>query len=281
MSRSDPDWRALNRAHWDELAALHLGPSGYDLAALRAGNGRLNPIEEAELPPVAGRRVLHLQCHFGKDSLTLAQRGADVTGLDFSPPAIAAARGLAAELGLTDRASFVAADLYDALAAVPRPHEFDLVFVSWGALCWLPDIAGWARIAAAMLRRGGSLYLADAHPVAYVFDDAAAGAEGMPGWFAPYFSGQPIVISQTRDYIDTEARLANPTICTWIHPLAAILGAVLAAGLRLDWLHEHDAIPWRLFEILVRHPDRLWRWPDQPWLPLSFSLAASRPLSPP
>ena len=98
------DWRALNRANWDERVGIHLGPGGYDLAPLRAGRGRLNPIEEAELGDVAGLEVLHLQCHFGADTLCLAQRGAMVTGLDFSGEAIAAARALATELGLAGRA---------------------------------------------------------------------------------------------------------------------------------------------------------------------------------
>ncbi len=111
------DWRELNRANWDERVAVHLGASGYDLAPLRAGRGRLNAIEEAELGPVGGLRVLHLQCHFGRDSLVLAGRGAEVTGLDFSGPAVVAARSLAAELGLAAR--FVQADLYDAPEAVP------------------------------------------------------------------------------------------------------------------------------------------------------------------
>jgi SAM-dependent methyltransferase len=276
MSRSEPDWRAANRAHWDELAALHLGPRGYDLTQLRAGSGRLNAIEEAELPPVEGRRVLHLQCHFGADTLTLAQRGATVVGLDFSAPAIAAARSLAGELGLAERARFIAADIYQAAEAIPPPHGFDLVFVTWGAIGWLPDIARWADIVAAMLRPGGALYLADAHPAALVFDDDARG-DGMPGFFAPYFSPEPVVIAETADYIDAEARLANPTTYTWIHPLGAILGALAAAGMRLDWLHEHDAIPWRMFQILQEDPAGLWRWPDKPWLPLAFSLSATRP----
>src|SRR5437660_3564256 len=128
MSRSDPTWRAANRAHWDELVALHLGPRGYDLTALRAGRRRLHAIEEAELPVVEGKRILHLQCHFGADSLTLAQRGAEVVGLDFSAPAIELARRLAGELGLAERASFLHADLYDALEAVASPHGFDMVY---------------------------------------------------------------------------------------------------------------------------------------------------------
>jgi SAM-dependent methyltransferase len=168
---SEPVWHRANRANWDERVSIHIGPRGYDLTDLRAGRGRLNAIEETELPPVAGKRIVHLQCHFGADSLTLAQRGAEVIGLDFSAPAIEVARQLAGELGLADRARFVHADLYDALQAVPTPHGFDLVFVTWGAICWLPDIARWAAIVAALLRPGGSLYLAEGHPTAYVFDD--------------------------------------------------------------------------------------------------------------
>ena len=141
----DPDWRVLNRANWDERVPIHLGAKSYDLGPLRAGRGRLHAIEEAELGPVHGLRVLHLQCHFGRDSLTLAQRGADVVGLDFSEPAIAAANELASELGLDGRARFVAADVYDAPAAIPDAHAFDLVYVTWGALCWLPDVRALGR----------------------------------------------------------------------------------------------------------------------------------------
>src|SRR5208282_1849019 len=127
---SEADWRNANRTNWDERVAVHLGPRGYDLTDLRAGQGRLHRIEEAELPPLAGKRVLHLQCHFGADSLRLTQRGATVVGLDFAPPAIAAAGRLASEVGLADRARFVQADLYDAPAAIPEPAAFDIVFVT-------------------------------------------------------------------------------------------------------------------------------------------------------
>ena len=116
---TEPEWYRANRANWDERVGVHIGPGGYDLSELRAGRGKLNAIEEAELPPVEGKRVAHLQCHFGADSLTLAQRGAEVVGLDFSAPAIEVARKLADELGLANRARFVHADLYDALAGDP------------------------------------------------------------------------------------------------------------------------------------------------------------------
>ena len=146
------DWREINRASWDERTAVHLGPgSFYDLGPLRAGRGRLDAIVQAELGPMAGLRVLHLQCHFGMDTLALAQHGAaEAVGLDFSAPAVAAARRLAGELGLADRVRFVEADLYDAPWAIPEPGGFDLVFVTWGALPWLPDLAGCARASVSM-----------------------------------------------------------------------------------------------------------------------------------
>jgi SAM-dependent methyltransferase len=184
---AEPEWYRANRASWDQLVDIHMGPRGYDLTDLRAGNARFEPIEEAGLPPVDGKRIVHLQCHFGADSLRLAQRGAEVVGLDFSARAIEVARGLASELGLADRARFVHADLYDALEAIPTPHGFDIAFVTWGAICWLPDISRWAQIVARLLRPGGSLYLAEGHPTAYVFDDANGSPDGMPGLFTPYF----------------------------------------------------------------------------------------------
>jgi SAM-dependent methyltransferase len=270
------DWRALNRANWDERVAVHLGPRGYDLARLRAGKGRLHPIEEAELPPLAGRRVLHLQCHFGADTLTLAQRGAVVVGLDFSAAAIAAARALAQELKLADRARFVEADLYAAPAAIDAQGGFDLVFVTWGAIGWLPDIAAWAGIVAHFLKPGGRLYLAEGHPAALVLDDAAAGPDGRPGFLVPYLGGRAMLFEDERDYADPEARLANRRTVEWLHPLGAVVTALIEAGLTLDWLHEHDCVPWRMFQCLVER-DGMFRWPDRPWLPLAYSLSATRP----
>ena len=273
---SGTDWREANRAHWDESVGVHLGPGGYDLSALRAGRGQLHEIEEKELGDVRGLRILHLQCHFGCDSLILAQRGAEVVGLDFSRPAIEAARNLAAELALTARAQFIEADLYDAPAAVAGPASFDRVFVTWGAICWLPDIWRWAEIVTHFLKPGGSLYLAEGHPAALVFDDAAALPSGLPGYFAAYFGREPVVIDDARDYADPGARLTNVRQYTWIHPLGDVVSALIAAGLRLEWLHEHDCIPWQMFGCLVRDSSRLYRWPDRPWLPLAFSLAARR-----
>jgi SAM-dependent methyltransferase len=272
---SGQDWRSSNRAHWDELVALHTGPRGYRLDDLRAGHGKFGAIVESELGPVAGQRILHLQCHFGRDTLILAQRGATVTGLDFSEPAIDAARTLAGELGLADRARFVQADLYDACDAIPEPSSFDHVFVTWGAIWWLPDIVRWAEIVAFFLRPGGTLYLAEMHPAAMVFDDAARQSDGRPGFFIPYFSRDAIVM-EVQDYIDETATLTHATAHIWLHRLSDIITGLINAGLQIDWLHEHDGLTWQMFKHLVKGADGLWRWPDKPWLPLAFSLRASR-----
>ena len=269
-------WRVLNRANWDERVPIHARARAYDLDHLRGGRGRLNAIEEAELGSVAGLRVLHLQCHFGRDTLVLAQRGAEVVGLDFSAPAIRMARELTNELGLAGRARFVEADVYDAATAVAERSAFDLVYVTWGALCWLPDVGGWARIVAHFLKPGGRLYLAEGHPAAFVFDDDVCQPDGMPGLFAPYFQREPFLLDDARDYADATARLRNSRTMQWVHPLGRIVTALLQAGMRLDWLNEHDGVPWRMFRILVRQADGIYRWPRQPWLPLSFSLMATR-----
>ena len=265
-------WRDANRANWDERVPVHL--RAYNLAPLRAGKGALYPIEAAELGPVAGLRILHLQCHIGSDTLALAQQGAEVTGLDFSEPAIAAARALAAELGLPAR--FVVSDLYAAPQTLPEPASFDRVFTTWGTICWLPDLAGWARVIAHFLKPGGTFYMADGHPTALVFDDDNALPSGLPGYFLPYVHQGALIQDDHRDYADPEARLASARTYQYAHPLGAIVSALLEAGLTLEFLHEHQAVPWRMFAALIEDADGLYRWPGQPWLPLAFSLRARR-----
>jgi len=275
---STSDWRRLNQANWDERTAVHLGPRGYDLSSQRAGRGRLDAIVDAEIGDVGGLAILHLQCHLGDDSVALAQRGARrVVGVDFSPPALDAARSLAAECGLTNT-RFVLSDVLCTPAALPEDAgAFDLVFTSWGTICWLPDLDAWAEAIAFALRPGGALYFADMHPVARVFDDEGVRAAGFPGWRFPYFEHGPWHFDDPADYMDPEARLANSRIVEFQHPLSSILAALRRAGLRLDWLREHPGLVWKPFAGCVRDAQGLWTWPDRPWLPLSLSLRAVKP----
>jgi SAM-dependent methyltransferase len=275
---SSGEWLDANRAQWDERVPLHIASQFYDQSKLRAGHGVLYPIEEAELALVGadkleGKRVLHLQCHFGADSLVLAQRGATVVGLDFSKPAIVAARELAADVGLADRTRFVHANIYDARHALPEPEKFDLVFTTWGTIGWLPDVAEWARIIAWYLKPGGRLYFADGHPAAFVFD---APGDGMPVFTYPYDSdGVADVIDDGSDYAVSGEPLENRRTFEWMHPLSETVGALIDAGLTIDFFHEHFEIPWRMFDSLVPTATNLFRWPDKKWLPLGMSIGAT------
>jgi hypothetical protein len=159
-----------------------------------------------------------------------------------------------------------------------RPRRIDMAFVTWGAITWLPDLRRWAEIVAHFLKPGGSLYLAEAHPAALVFDDAALLPDGRPGFFAPYFSGEPVVMEEDHDYVDETARAHNATTYTWIHPLSEIISGLMAAGLNLDWVHEHDAVTWRMFKKLGEDAGGLWRWPDRPWLPARLFAPGDPPL---
>jgi SAM-dependent methyltransferase len=270
---TEPDWRRLNRANWDERVAVHLGPRGYDLSALRAGRGHLGFVEQ-EFGTIHGLKILHLQCHVGTDSLALAQRGASVTGVDFSGPAIQAARTLAAELNLSDRARFVQADIYDIPNVVQ--DRFNAVFTTWGTTCWLPDLTRWAQIIVQSLKPAGFFYFADGHPAALVFDDRTGADPARPGFFWLYFACTPLIETDSTDYSDPESRLTNATTHQWNHPLSDVITALLDTGLRLDWLHEHDHVPWRMFACLIRDETSFYRWPDRPWLPLAFSLRATK-----
>lgn len=272
------DWRSANRATWEERVGIHLKADAYDLTPLREGRAVLHPIEEAEIGEVAGLRIAHLQCHFGRDSLTLAQKGADVTGLDFSPTAISTATALADELGLADRARFVEADLYDAPAALADHGPFDMVFVTWGAIGWLPDLDGWAAVIAALLRPGGTLYLAEGHPFAMVFaTENGTDSEGRPRWCVPYFDFGLWHDEAPVDYTGDFPKLTAGHEYWWDHRMGEVLTALAGAGSHLDWLHEHDRVPWPMFSTLQPAPGGMYAWPDKPWLPLSFSLKASWP----
>jgi len=272
------EWLDANRAQWDERVPLHVASEFYDQSALRAGHGELYPVEERELASLFpdgldGLRVLHLQCHFGADSLVLAQRGATVVGVDFSKPAIRQARALAAEVGLADSSRFIEANVYELKHILPEPESFDVVYTTWGTIGWLPDVKEWAKLIAWYLKPGGRLYFADGHPTAFVFDDASGALE----MTYPYDTdGVADVVESGETYAAEGVETDNTTTFEWMHPLSDTVGALLDAGLRLDFLHEHYEVPYRMFESLVPTVDRMFAWPDKKWLPLAVSIAATR-----
>lgn len=276
MSGPAEEARRSNRALWDRWTEINTASDFYDLDSFKADPERvtIGRDQRDEVGDVAGRSLLHVQCHFGLDSLSWARLGANVTGVDFSPKAIAAARSLATEIGIA--AIFVESDVYDLRDALEG--QFDIVYTSTGVLGWLPDIEDWARVVAHFVRPGGFLYLTEIHPVALVFED-----EGVePGELRlayPYWSHEdPHVIPVQGSYADREAALPGFVEHVWNHSLGEIVTALIKAGLRLEFLHEFDFVRWSL-DFLVRSEDGRYRLPDgsNGDLPLFFSLKASKP----
>jgi SAM-dependent methyltransferase len=261
------DWRELNRANWDDRVPVHLASEFYDLDGFRAGADPLRVFEAAEAGDVAGRELLHLQCHVGTDTLAWARRGARVTGLDFSGPAIEAARALAGDLGVD--ADFVTADVYDASSALGG-CRFDIVYTGTGALVWLPDLTRWAAVVAALLRPGGFLYLVESHPLAEILDDQGAAIA------RDYFDDRPQVEDWPFTYTDGPALVRTRSV-QFQHRLGEIVTALAEAGLRIDFLHEHDFEVFRRFESLERHGGEYRFPPGRSRIPMMFSLRATRP----
>ncbi|MFI5527385.1 class I SAM-dependent methyltransferase [Kitasatospora sp. NPDC051853] len=248
-------WREANRANWDERVPVHLAGPFYDVPGFVAGRDTLHAFEPAEVGDVQGRTLLHLQCHIGLDTLSWARRGATVTGLDFSAPAVEVARGLAAEIGAGD-AEFVTADVYEAVEALGG-RTFDTVYTGYGALCWLPDLDRWARTAAALVRPGGFVYLAEFHPFADLLGEDGRTVEG------DYFLHGPTVVDEPGGYADPESSSAATLRYQWTHGVGQVVSALVAAGLRVEFLHEHD--------------DGHFRLPPRRGVPLIYTVRASKP----
>ncbi|MFI9331380.1 class I SAM-dependent methyltransferase [Kitasatospora sp. NPDC052868] len=262
------DWRAANRANWDERVPIHVSGDFYDVPGFVAGKDPLRAFELAEVGDVTGRTLLHLQCHIGLDTLSWARRGATVTGLDFSAPAVEAAGGLAERIGATT-ARFVTSDVYDAVDALDK-QTFDIVYTGLGALCWLPDIDRWARTAAELVAPGGFLYLAEFHPFSDVLAEDGLTVE------SDYFQREPFVWDEPGTYADLNAATTANLTVEWQHGIGEVVSALTAAGLRLEFLHEHDFTLFPRFPVL--QPGNGYRFPaGHPRVPLIYSLRAVKP----
>jgi len=263
----------INRRNWDERAVIHTRDTtgDYLLDRFRAGDDALHEIEASELGDIAGKRVLHLLCHIGRDTLCLVRRGAIVTGLDFSHEALRTAQLLSRETGL--KAEFAQGRVDEAQRVAPGP--FDLVFTTWGTICWLPDLCAWARVIAQVLAPGGELYFADAHPAFQLMETEQG--KLVPTHDFQTLRERPLAFNAATTYTGDPTILANPETREWIHSLSTIIGSLLEAGLTVTMFREHEVLPWQGLDLLVRASDRLWRLPDgHPRFPLSFSLRARK-----
>ena len=269
------DYRTVNRLSWDERAPAHAASRDYGFDRFRSDPSYVSDVVRFDLPrlgDVAGLRGVHLQCHIGTDTLSLARLGARMSGLDFSEPALTAARGLADDLGL--EVDFHQADVYDAVSVLGA-EAYDLVFTGIGALCWLPSITRWADVVAGLLKPGGRLFIREGHPMLWTLADARP--DGLLSVEHPYFeTTEPIVWDEPGTYVETDVEFAHTVSHEWNHGLGEIVTALLDRGMQLTQLVEHDSVPW---EALPGQMEQVelgeWHLADRPErLPCSYTLQA-------
>jgi 2-polyprenyl-3-methyl-5-hydroxy-6-metoxy-1,4-benzoquinol methylase len=261
------NYAATNAALWDAKTKHHIGSKFYDVPAFLDGAQTLKVIETELLGDVYSKNVLHLQCHFGQDALSLARMGAQVTGLDISGEAIRQAEAFAQQLQLATR--FVQSDVYDAPNALNR-EQFDIVFTSYGTIGWLPDIRRWARVVADCLKPGGMFVFAEFHPAVWMFDNDFTYVQ------YSYFNRETIVETETGTYASREAEISLPSI-SWNHSLGEVLEALLGAGLQLQAFREFDYSPYDCFSAGVEvAPGKFQIKGMEGKLPMVYALKAMR-----
>ncbi len=234
------DWARINMANWDSRVPHH--EQGYALHEHTDDPNHLSRVVQFDLPrlgEIAGLRGVHLQCHIGTDTVSLARLGAQMTGLDFSAPALEVAARLAAECEL--QVEYVESDVYSALDQLPA-GEFDFVYTGIGALCWLPSVVRWAQVVSALLKPGGFLFIREGHPMLWSLCDPRP--DGLVTIEYPYFETAGTVFVEEQSYVEHDGALDSPTIVSFNHSLSEVFNALWAAGLTITLFEEHQSVPW-------------------------------------
>jgi len=260
----------MNQELWNEWTPVHERSEFYDVEGFKAGKSTLKSIELEELGDVSGKSLLHLQCHFGLDTLSWARLGANVTGVDFSDKAITLARSLSKELEI--EADFVLSNIYD----LPEnlKGRFDIVYTSVGVLCWLPDLKQWAEVIARFLKAGGIFYMVEDHPVTSIFDNAEDTNE-LKIAYSYFHTPEPVKWDTEDSYAFAKDVKVYHSSYEWTHSLGDVLNALISAGLKLEFLHEFPVCAWRRFPFMEQDGTGWWRLKDDK-IPLTFSLKATR-----
>lgn len=264
--KTEMNYLEINKKTWNSRVASHVNSEFYSVDAFLRGEDPLNDVEINLLGDIKGKSILHLQCHFGLDSLALARKGAIVTGIDFSETAISKATELAQEAKLN--ATFVCTDVYTVPNAIDE--QFDVVFTSYGTIGWLPDLRAWAAVVSKMLKQGGIFVMVDFHPALWMMDNHFERIE------YSYFKADPIVEEETGSYASKDNTDVNTTI-GWNHSFGEILGSLINAGLELQLFQEYDYSPYPCFNNLEKIGHRAYQISNlKGKLPMMYSILASK-----
>lgn len=266
MDQIESRYLDINRQSWNNRTEAHLHSDFYDLAGFMNGNSSLNEIELDLLGDLRGKSVLHLQCHFGQDSISLSRLGAKVTGVDLSDRAIESARSIAAQLG--EDTKFICCDVYELEKHLEE--EFDIVFTSYGTIGWLPDLDRWAKLIGRFLRPGGRLVFVEFHPVVWMFDDQFNKVA------YSYFNTGPIHETETGTYADRSAAISQDYVM-WNHSIAEVIGSLIGNGLELALFREYDYSPYDCFQGTVETAPKKFRIAHlDARIPMLYALQATK-----
>ena len=266
VDRKEDNYVEINRRAWNNKTDVHFNSDFYDTESFIRGKSSLNDIELALLGNVKGKTILHLQCHFGQDSISLARMGAKVTGVDLSNKAIERAKELTINTG--EDCTFICCDIYN------LPHhlseQFDIVFTSYGTIGWLPDMNKWASVVSKYLKTGGQFIIAEFHPVVWMFNG------NFDGIGYNYFNVEPIIETEEGTYTDTDAALTQEVI-TWNHPISEVVNNLIQHGLTINSLNEYNYSPYDCFKGTVEfelNKFRIKHLKDK--IPMVYSIVATK-----
>ncbi|NHJ88093.1 MAG: methyltransferase domain-containing protein [Asgard group archaeon] len=266
------DYFKANKSLWDEYAQIHYDSDNYSVKEFLSGETTLKSYELKELGDVKGKNLLHLQCHFGLDTLSWAREGAIVTGVDFSDVGIRIARSLAKEVNLD--ANFICSNIYDLPDALEG--KFDIVYTSIGVICWLPDLFKWAKIISHFLKPGGIFYFAEIHPFSMVFDECAETELTIK--YDYFTTSEPLKFDiEGGTYAVPDAKLDSKESFEWQHSLSEIINALLQAGLHLEFFNEYPYTCYQAFPFAEKEDDGYFYLKNQKaQIPLLFTLKATK-----
>lgn len=262
----EQNYLTINRLAWNNKVDSHLNSDFYDLPGFISGNSSLNSIELDLLGDVKGKSILHLQCHFGQGSISLARLGAHVVGVDLSDKAIESAKELARQT--RTEVQFICCDIYD----LPNhlKDQFDIVYTSYGTIGWLPDLDKWAAVVAQFLKPKGKFVFVEFHPVVWMFDD------NFDKIAYNYFNTGPIVESEEGTYADRKAEINHDYVC-WNHSLSEVINNLIKHNLAISTLKEYDYSPYNCFNKTIEYEPRKYRIEQlDNKIPMVYALTATK-----